>query len=232
MPTNITLNQISYDILELYRAAIKDVYDIDIRQIKFWVQNTRAKLLKQKFDKPFPLIDNHYVQDLGAVEVERIDANIILPTGEKYLMRTKIQIPSTIERNGYPGTFTRIGSVDRLNETFNIMSYEDALYSGNGKFNRDFISAFQLGEYVYIISKNPIYQSIKYINIRGVFQNPTLAALIANPTYTDDMDYPVNASLVDDMKALILSKEYKLILTPNSQGLNDEVNNLDIATSK
>jgi hypothetical protein len=49
-----------------------------------------------------------------------------------------------------------------------------------------------------------------YIDVRGVFQNPRSAALITNPTYTDDNAYPINMQYVNEIKEIILNREFRL----------------------
>ena len=225
MVTNISLNDIAYDILEMYRDKIKDTDEIDIRQIKFWIQEVRALLLKRKFDKPMSTIDEAYVQDLGAIKIEHIDSsaksNIY---SKKYEARTNIAIPITIERSGHSGTFTRIGAADRLISSFNVVSYERALVSGNGKFNTKDIFAYPKDDRIYFISKNPdSYIGLMYVNIRGVFVNPQAVFDIINPNHTDnDKDYPVNVTLVDEIKNFILTRDFKLTFArPADEILNE-----------
>jgi hypothetical protein len=207
----ITLNQIAYDILGLNRAEVKDSDSLEIREVKFWINTLRNKLLKQRFDKSGSgLIDDHYVQSLGAVELEKIDSSIIIDLpSDRYYLRTKVDIPDTIERSEHVTTFTRIGPVDRLSERYHVVSHDRAIASGFGKFNNKFIYAFPLGAKLYLTSKDSALLGLKFIDIRGVFQNPVEAALFANPSYTDDDDYPINTHLIDDIKTILLSKELK-----------------------
>lgn len=217
---NITLNEVAYDILEIYRANVRNTDEIDIRQIKYWVQTTRARLLKQKYDKPFHTIDNNYIQKVRpngqAVSTELTDSSAYtsIPTGT-YMVRTAITIPPTIERDGIGHTFTRIGPADQLGIEFNIIPYDAINYYGNGKFNHDSVAAYLLDDRIYFMSKNP--QSVlglKYVDIRGVFQNPLEVELINNSLYTDDDAYPINLNMIEDMKSIILGKEFKLSFKP------------------
>jgi hypothetical protein len=144
--------------------------------------------------------------------MEIVDSSVVsgLPA-DRYISRTAISIPATIERTNRIGTFTRIGPADRLGEKYPLITYENALVWGNGRFNHDTIAAFLLGDRVCLISKN--VQSIRGItklDIRGVFANPVETAKITNPAYSDDDDYPVNSNMVDDMKSIILGQDFKV----------------------
>lgn len=216
---NISLNELSYSIMEFYRSKVLDTDEIDIRWLKYLVNTARAKLLKQKIDKD-KFIDNHYIQRIApsgeGIEMELVDSSAYstIPSGS-YMSRTTISIPATIERKGYNHCFTRIGPANRLGESFDIISYDHALVYGNGKFNNHTVVSYLIGDMIYLISKDKqMMNGIKYIDVWGVFQNPVEAALITDPTYTDDDDYPVNMNLAEDIKAIILKEQFGLSYTP------------------
>lgn len=213
---NISLNEIAYDFLEIYRQNIKDTDFVDIRQIKYWVQTTRAKLIKQKLDKDgLFAIDEHLVQELRpnglAVDMELLDSSIYtgLPTN-RFFSRTTISIPATIERNGYFHSFTRIGPADQLKESYPILGYDHAILFGNGKFNTNIPCAFIMGDRIVLTGKNiQSINGIKYISIRGIFQNAKEVQLLNNPASTDDEDYPINMNMIDDMKTIIINNNFR-----------------------
>ena len=213
---NISLNELSFDILEIYRQNIKDSTFVDIRQVQYWVQTTRAKLIKQKLDKDSLFaVDEHFVQEItpnnNPVEMELLDSSIYtgLPTN-RFFARTKVAIPATIERNGYFHSFTRIGPADRLKESYPIVGYDHALLFGNGKFNTNIPCAFIMGDRIVLTSKNiQAINGIKYLSIRGIFQNPKEVQLLNDHLSTDDDDYPINLNMVDDMKNMILSNNFR-----------------------
>jgi hypothetical protein len=214
-----TLNKLVFELLELRRAYIKSTDPIDKRIVIDWIQTQRARLLKQKFSQPFALVDDHYVQSLtdgpsGAIEMEKVQSNNILPNinNEVYMYRTSVDIPRTIETKDGCGLFTRIGPADGLSEGFEVTTYKHAFFKGNGKFNHNTIYAFVLGDRVYLTSKSGMHLAIKYLDIRGVFQDPIEAALINDPDWTYDDDYPINKELIDQMKVLIINEKFGLTL--------------------
>jgi hypothetical protein len=213
---NVSLNELSYDLLEFYRQNTLDTTFIDIRQIIYFIQTTRAKLLKQKLDKDSLFaVDEHFVQELkpngSPVQMELLDSSIYtgLPTN-RFFARTNISIPATIERNGYFHSFTRIGPADQLKETYPILGYDHALLFGNGKFNSNIPCAFIMGDRIVLTGKNiQSINGIKYISIRGLFQNPREVQLLNNPANTDDTDYPINMNMIDDMKNIIINNNFR-----------------------
>ena len=126
---NVTLNQIAHSILESVRGKVSDDDNISIDQIKDMVHSTRAMLLKQKFDKNLRVIDDVFTQSLGSLETELVDSSIHpdIPSG-KFMLRTILEIPETVDRRNYEGTFTRVGHADRLSQKFNVVSYDRTIH--------------------------------------------------------------------------------------------------------
>ena len=151
-----TLNQLVYELLEQRRGDLKDTDPVTVRLVIDWIQSRRAQLLKRQFAKPMRIVDNHLVQDLGVITMEKVESNDVSPTvstGE-YMYRSTITIPPTIDSNDGAGTFTRIGPALKLQHGFKVLSYDKALHWGNGKFNRHKTCAFILGDYLYTHSKS------------------------------------------------------------------------------
>lgn len=220
-----SLNELVYELLELRRANIKDTDPLDRRLVIDWVQSQRARLLKQKFDQPFASIDDHYVQDLGSVTMEKVLSNLSGIKNYDYMWRTSIEIPRTIESKDGNGYFTRIGPIDRLSDHFQITTHKKALALGYGKFNYNSIYSFVLGDHIYLTSNGGLHFTIKYIDVRGVFQDPITAARIKDPTWGYDDDYPINKEIVDQLKVLIVNEKFNLTLFQANDKTDDQEDN-------
>ena len=209
-----SLNELVYELLELRRSYLKDTDPIPKRLVIDWVQSQRARLLEQKGKKPMSSIDDHFVQELGAIPMEKYLSNIVDPqvANYDYMYRTSIDIPRTIESADGVGMFTRIGPVDRLSDHYQITTHNKALMLGYGKFNYNSIYAFVLGDRIYLTSNGGLHFTVKYLDIRGVFQDPIAAALIADPTWTYNDDYPINKEMIDQLKVLIIKEKFGLTL--------------------
>ena len=224
-----SLNMLVWELIELYRSAHKVTDAYDERLFATWVQATRAKLIKQRLDEGMRLPDEHWVQDLGAVQVTPVDSSSISTIlSGRYLLQTVADIPRTIHFKGDPGGFTRIAPADRLEKNFRMVSYERALVSGNGKFNKDEVYSFLNGTKICLISRGGIHKLIEYINIKGVFQNPIDAWEFANPgeDYDWDTEYPVSDSLVNDMKNMIVQENFQLIMIPIEDKKANSIDNI------
>jgi len=209
-----SLNELVYELLELRRSYLKETDPIPKRLVIDWIQSQRARLLDQKGKKPMSSIDDHFIQDLGAVPMEKYLSNIVDPQIKNYdyMYRTSIDIPRTIESYDGIGMFSRIGPVDRLSDHYQITSYNKALALGYGKFNYNSIYAFVLGDRVYLTSNGGLHFTVNYLDIRGVFQDPIAAALIKDPNWTYNDDYPINKEMIDQLKVLIIKEKFGLTL--------------------
>lgn len=224
-----SFNQLIWELIELYRQNYKVSDSIDERLFATWVQSTRAKLIKQRLDEHMRIPDEHWVQDLGYVEMESVDSSVYPGiTSEKYILRSKNSIPWTIHYKGNPGGFTRIGPADKLGINYRLVTYERALVSGNGKFNSNQVYAFLDGDKICLISKSNIHKQIKYINVKGIFENPIDAYEFKNSanSYSWDYEYPVSDSLVNDIKNIIVKENFNLIMVPIDDKKPDNIDNV------
>jgi len=224
---NVTLNQIAYEIFEAVRGHIGDDDDISVEEIKDMIHDTRARLLEQKFDKNARVIDNAFIQSLGALEIEPVDssAHSSIKSG-RYMYRTKLEIPPTIVRKNYEGTFTRVGPADKLAVEYNLVSYNRALHSGSGRFNKDMIFCFLRDNKMYLISNSGLFhKGVQFIDVAGVFENPSQVAKFLdignNSLFSDDARYPISRTMKDDIVNLILKEKFGIQANAPSDNTND-----------
>lgn len=226
---NISLNEEVYIIAEKLRGELGDDMEIDLRELKHLYHNTRATLLRQLFQRrQSTYIDDIYTQTLNDIELEVIDSSLVatLPSGNK-MIRTNVTIPQTIDRPGKVGTFKRIGPADRLAERYDVVSYERALRTGNGRFNSDQIVSFLLDNRIYLYSKSGLHLGLQYIDVVGVFQNPSEVAKFndsnGNSLYSDDGEYPISRTMANTIQAMIFEQHG----VPSISNPTDKVNDAD-----
>lgn len=228
-----TLNQICFDLWNHIRGNISDDDTMDIRMLKYFVHNQRSIWIRNNLNKNRD-VDDNIVQDLGAVPIEIVDRqldNVYIQ--DKKILRTVSKIPVAIELNSNTA-LTRIGSLDIRERPFQFIDYSRLPYIGKGKFNSKEIFTFLLNGYIYIVTdcNNPLGKVIKYINIRGVFENPEEVASFTNELgvscYSDDSPYPINKWMIPFMKAEILKLDLKQFVLPTdeSNNSNAELENL------
>ena len=138
-----TANEIIFDILEDVRSNhIIDDLDISERQILYKINLQRSLLMRNELNKPGRTLDPFTVQSLGCVELEEANSSECpsLPVGCSVL-RTKCDLPKTIELHNRTA-ITKVGPIDKLDYFFSFVPYQQAAFSGNGKYNKDSIYAF------------------------------------------------------------------------------------------
>lgn len=229
---NITLNQIAYGLFEVVRGRISDDSNITIDEIKDMVHDVRAALLKQKFDRNLRVIDDVYTESLGALEIEAIDSSAHSSiTSGRYMFRTVKEIPPTIDRRNHQGTFTRIGPADKLSTKYNLVTYDRALYSGNGRFNKDQVFCFLRDNKIYLISNSgAFHKTTQFIEVEGVFQNPAQVAIFKDVSGSSllfpDQAYPISRSMRRDIENIILKERLGIEAQAPSDKLNDGEENV------
>jgi len=221
--TFTTLNTFTSDILKIIRASeIASTEPTSKRQLEDWGHQYRALLLKRDLDKgkrPNP----EYIQEIDHLKLSAIDE-----TGDnqltglykgKYIMRTDLEIPKTLDLNHKSG-LTYIGTTDG-NEILYITEARSK-WQQYKKYTKSDVVCFQRGQYLYIVSDEPI----EYISIRGIFEIPPEVGRFVNPItnqpyYNSDSKYPVPIHLIPVMKEMILEKELRIMMSTPSDDEND-----------
>ena len=221
-----TKAELIYDLWQVITPLVSDDSIVDERMLSYWIDNQRATWLRNELNKN-RTIDDNIQQSLGAVELEIVDTieNTDITGISHKILKSKLQIPVAIELHNSTA-ITRVSSLDLKQKKFSFVDYTAVPYVGNGKFNKNFVFAFLKGGYMYVVSNcnNPATKALKYINIRGVFENPEQVSrfkeLDGTSCYTSDSPYPINKWILGYIKDAII----KLDLRPFVQPVIDESN--------
>ena len=216
-----TLNQLSYDLLlTLSGGTLSDDFDIDKRQVYYWIANTRARLLSNELNRNRS-IHPVYIQDLGCVGLETVDraecCDIDICCD---ILRTDQDVPAPVELYNKE-TITRVASLDKIEKPYTLIPYARAPYVGSGRFNSQRIFAFYRNNRVYLVFNSENYKAklLQKINIQGVFEDPSLAAAFTNcdgsPCWTPDSQYPISKKMVNYLKNEILKSELNILKIPS-----------------
>lgn len=156
-------------------------------------------------------IDPDIIQEIPCLEMELVNSSnccITVPDDCKILKSTQ-PFPNTIEFYFSKGIVS-VGPVTITEKRYTIIDYNRVPYIGNGRFNQNTIYAFLYDKYLYIVSKNPFHKLIKYINVRGLFTDPTSLSNILNcegrPCWTPNDIYPINLWMWEYIKPLIVQQ--------------------------
>jgi hypothetical protein len=175
------------------------------------INEQRSLWLRNEYNKNRS-IDPYVVQTLGCVELEPvnpIDCCIAVPTGCKVL-RTIKPIPNTIEFFFTKGIVS-VGSPDITKARLSLIDYARVSFIGHGRTTAKTVYAFLYDGYMYLISKNPDYLMLKYITIRGIFEDPTKLSDFINcetkqVCWKPSDPYPINQWMWAYIKPYILQQ--------------------------
>lgn len=221
-----TLNEIAYDLLSIVRPQISDDTDLDIRQIKFWIHNQRALWLRNEMNKN-RTIDSDVIQTICADVIcvdssDCCDIDIDCP-----ILRIKEKLPNTIELHNKQAIL-RVAPVNKKLQPFSFIDYTRVPYVSSSRFTSKNVFSFLHDNYIYVLTKDPNLLNLKTISIRGVFEDPSVAAEYTDcdgkPCYDDDMEYPIKAWMIPALKQSILQSN--LLMTAQAEvQQSDDANN-------
>ena len=175
------------------------------------INGQRALWMRNEYNKNRS-IDPYVLQTLSCLELELvnpIDCCIEVPNQCKVL-RTKKIIPNTIELYFTKGIAT-IGPADITKPRFVLIDYSRVPYIGHGRTTQKAIYAFVYDQYIYVISKNLSISLLKYITLRGIFEDPTelgeyVSCVNSQPCYRTSDPYPLNLWMWEYIKPQVLQQ--------------------------
>ena len=157
-------------------------------------------------------IDPYVVQDLKCLELELvnpIDCCIAVPDGCKVL-RTVKKIPNTIEFF-YTKGIVSVGPADIMKPRFVLVDYSRVPYLGHGRTTQKAIYTFLYDGHLYVTSKSSTHLLMKYLTVRGLFEDPTSLGEFVNcetnlTCWKPSDPYPINQWMWAYIKPIILQQ--------------------------
>jgi hypothetical protein len=215
-----TLNELSYNVLNIARGGLSSDDDrLNLRQIKFWVEYYRAKLIYE-YSAAGKNIDPQLIQDLGLLtltEVDKADSNVI----DWDCTVKRVAIPKLIDLPNNRG-LVWVGLADK--QTSIILSPPDVIgVRKNLRFTGGMRRAYFIGGFLYVT--DPFNEDIKYINVRGIFDRPMEVEVTGEDGTVqcigDTDQYPMPEHYVSDIVERILRIELNILKAGNNDELND-----------
>ena len=226
----MTLNEIAYNILNLARGGRSSNNDhISLDQIKFNVKYYRAMLIRRDFTRN-GIITRHLEQDLGCIELQKVDASKCcnLPV-DCAVYRSKVKIPRTV-RFSLKDAITHVGDVTGL-ATIPMVEPHMVEYLPYDKYTKQQKKAYMIEDYLYIYNGD----GLKFINVRGVFEDPEEVALFdcdGSDCYDDDSEFPIPMDMVQIITQGLMSGELMMLATSVNDTTNDTMQDQGRPASK
>lgn len=215
---------------------------LDERLLKHYIHKTRALFARNEMNKSHRTVDAALIQDLGLVELETIDSFVDNPLTniQHTILRTKNIIPRPLELYN-KSAFTYVGPVNQVEKGFKFVDISSTPYMGNGKFNKTFMYSFLMNDRIHVIGNcnNIAFKGLKYINVKGVFENPEDASKFykpdGTPCYSDEEQYPIPLYMWAYCKKEILQSDLRQFYIPiedNINNANNDINRLNTTNEK
>jgi hypothetical protein len=221
-----TLNELAYNIRNIARSGQGNSDDdrLTISQIKFWISYYRSEGILQttNYGKE---IHPQMVQDLGVVPLVEVDAtDSDCPTVQWGCKVKKVVVPKFVD---FPKdrAIVFVGKIDKR-EPFILGNADVSYFKSATQFGTMMSRVSMIGDNMYF-QLNDRDSELEYVNIRGVFEDPTkvdqYAVAGCKPDCFNDAtsEYPLPLNLYVYVLSNILQKE----LQWNEAAVNDELNN-------
>ena len=222
----MTLRDIALSMYEIVRGEIKDGDDIDMRLLYNFIHTARMDWISKSLNNSHANLEP-FEQDFGAIEVEVVDtasyANLGISTDVNVLQSIK-NFPKFMYKNNNP-LITRVGPIDKYEIKYELVNKDTTPFIGNGKFNATSIFSFSEFPKIKIQSKASYIGLLKYINVRGIIEDPTLARGFqlydGSGCYTPDTDYPISGNLINYLQGDIIKHKLARLLNLPSDRVGD-----------
>jgi len=173
------------------------------------INGQRSLWLRNEYNKN-RTIDPNIQQSICDLELELVDPTccdcVTLPISCK-ILRSIVPIPNTIEFYFTKG-LTSVGPVDITKRRFTIIDYARVPYIGAGRTTQNTVYVFMYNNYVHVISASSLIINMKYINVRGLFEDPTKIGDFCDcankPCWSPNEIYPINLWMWEYMKPIIV----------------------------
>jgi|TARA_B110000902_G_C14096778_1_gene509060 hypothetical protein len=219
----MTLDEIAYNLLNLVRGGISNQDEIiSIEQIKFNIKHYRAMFIRRDFAKN-NFISRHAEQDLGCVELERVNASQCCNLPVTYSVFRSVQpLPKTIRMN-FKESLTYIGDVTGT-RAIPLVDSHTIQFLPYDKYTKGKYKAYMIADYLYIYNAD----GLDTINVRGIFEDPAEVSKYAlcdkGNCYESNKDpFPISMDMINLINQGITSGELNLLTGTFSDTSNDRM---------
>ena len=219
----MTLNEIAYNLLNLMRGG-RSHHDehISLDQVKFNIKHYRAMFIRRDFAKN-GFTSRHIEQDLGCVDIERVDASKCCNLPSTCIVYRSIKpIPKTIRYN-FEEAITYVGDITGTG-TIPIVHSNMVQFLPYDKYTKDNYKAYMINDFLYIYNAD----GLSTVNVRGVFEDPEDVSEFdqcdGGGCYDDSKtDFPISMDMLALINTGILSTELQLLSGTVSDTKNDRM---------
>jgi hypothetical protein len=177
-------------ISELRKSLPLDYQEIDDRMLIRLLNEFRSVFIKNESNKNNKL-DDKLIQTISGIQLKIVDQSdtFFINTMDR-ILKTVVPIP-TIIKSSHRDLIFNIRNAKILSDSYNIITKDNAIYSGNGKFNKNDIYCFPYNGYIYtkLNDNNPKLRLLTHISIEAIFENPLECIPFQYKGYYNELDY-------------------------------------------
>lgn len=219
-----TLSEIIYNVKNLLaKGRQTDDELLSDRQYAFIINYYRAKLVREQILKG--RATTPYIQNLGEVPLISTDRNECCENNV-CIIRTEKQLPKAVTNGKEIITF--VGTI--YGEPYQRTNYQRSIWDSYSKYTSTFPKWYMQNDYIYITT--PSTFNLKFINVQGIFSDPTKANEFRTcdcpndePCYQGfDYEYPLDTHLIDVIIKLMLQTELSVFIRTLEDESNDTRN--------
>jgi len=137
----------------------------------------RALHIRNEQNKRSRTFDDTIVQTIGCFPMKPVSS--LMCCGQEIegctILRSVEKLPDTIEFHDKDGIIS-VGSPQMTSKRLNHVDYQTIPYRGSNKISSKEVFSFLMEGYLYLYSKSTDVLSIRYLMIRGIFEDPTSLA--------------------------------------------------------
>lgn len=224
-----TLLEVVYGIRNLAYGGMTNMEStISTRQIIYWINVERAKLIKEEFEKN-KLMSPVWIQDLGCLKVrclDKVECCEFECDSDEYIYKTIDKIPTPVGINWsalHSNTLITYVGLATHDSPFEFTAEPIAHWSRFKRYTKLKPRAFYRDGYIYITNiKNPSH--LEVINVKGVFMNPEEADTISkcnDVCYEKEFEYPIPSHLLSPLQALVVDKWLRPAISTQTDYINN-----------
>ena len=211
-------------ISEIRNELPKDYPNITNRSLINLINEFRAIQIKNELNQN-KIIPKAIVQTISGIQME-MAAQIDVPfiTDNSRILKSKQIIPNRINLSNRE-LVTSVYDGKILSQKYNLVTPEQAIYSGNGRGNQKKVFCFIYNNYLYIKLKrqNTNISLIANLTLEGIFENPLDLIPLQYSEYFDflQFEYPISMTMWAYIKSNILKSGLNVIQAEQQEKGND-----------
>jgi len=222
---SVSLNQIAYNLLNSLRGGKSTNSEyLSLEQVKYAVKTYRSLFIRRDFQRNFNR-SRMFEQDLGMLEIGSVDsAESASYVSGIQVKRSNKKIPAPV-RLKQSEAITWVGSADKTGKPIPLIDDVRGYWQGFSKYTYSSTYATYRDGYIYVYG----YYNGRYINVRGVFEDPEKVHNFTRENgldlYDEDSPFPISQDMLQAITKGLLDGELSIAISTANDTTTDTLQN-------